>query len=81
MYIYAYCFLHLHILGNAQRFDLAHIPGSQMAKIRNVYPPSLSPGQALRCGAVSGDCSAEDEEAASSTALKMKRETDLSTCQ
>ena len=37
--------------------------------------------QALRCGAVSGDCSAYDEEASSNTALKMKRETGLSTCQ
>ena len=36
-----------HILGNTrtQRFDLAHIPGGQMAKIRKVYPPSLRPGE------------------------------------
>ena len=37
--------------------------------------------QALRCGAVSADCFAYNKEAASSTALKMKRETGLSTCQ
>ena len=42
-----YFVLHLHILGNTrtQNFDLPHIPGSQMAKIRKVYPPSLRPGE------------------------------------
>ena len=39
--------LHFHILGNTstQSFDLAHIPGGQMAKIRKVYPHSLRPGE------------------------------------
>ena len=39
IYIYSYFVLHLHILDNTrtQNFDVAHIPGSQMAKIRNVY--------------------------------------------